>query len=199
MRNRPCARWGRSLSEGGLSHLGPLGSFPHAEAEAALAAHHSGRFGPLAVEILGVDDGAVLQVVDAHHLPLLRAAATRDGAGPPVSSHPPAGGKRGFTFETRRSSEGAASSMQFHRVQSRAILKVVRVIIALCWYKHDRKQKDCSLILISHSSHIPPLSQQELPLVLFISLKSLAVATQFSPQFIFKNVLKISCTCTENI
>lgn len=62
------------MGKGGAdpTHLGPLWGLPHGEAEAALTALQRRRLCSLTVQVSGVDEWAVLQVVNTHHLPLLK-------------------------------------------------------------------------------------------------------------------------------
>lgn len=74
-------------SEG--TYLGPLWGLPHWEAEAPLAALRDRGLPPLTEQVSGVEEGAILQVVNTRYLPLLETFTTRDGAGPPIPCHPP--------------------------------------------------------------------------------------------------------------
>lgn len=132
----------RSTTRGGfhlepvvcLMYLGPLWSLPYAEAKTAFAALCGGRFCSLAVQVPGVDERAILQVVNTHYLPLLDTSATGDGAGPPLSSHPP--GKNTENVHV-------LDYQKFSMYQGIYICVVIYTIInvtrasALCCYKYS--------------------------------------------------------------
>lgn len=71
------------------SYLWPLWCLPDGQAVPSLTALHRGWFAAQAVEIPGVDVGAVLQLINTGDLPVLHTLLTSGRAGTPVASHPP--------------------------------------------------------------------------------------------------------------
>lgn len=81
-----------------------------------------------------MDERAILQVVNTHYLPLLGASATGDGAGPPLSGHPP--GKNTVKIHALDYRKFSMYGGIYIPVVIYTIINVIRAS-ALCCYKYS--------------------------------------------------------------
>lgn len=82
-----CALSGSSL--GSSSYLWPLWCFPDWEAVPSFTALYCCWFVAKAVEVSCVNIGAILQLINTSHFPMLDTFFTSGRAGTPKASHPP--------------------------------------------------------------------------------------------------------------